>query len=127
EQDKLIIATFIETGVRISELTGLKIKDLKLDEISVTGKGLKDRTIPITPGLYKALRGYTAHRSPDDHIFINCSIRGGSKGKPITQRTVWRRIKAEFTRHGMDMHPHQLRHSFAILLLKSGCDLVTIK
>jgi len=123
QQDRLIIAVFIETGIRISELCALRIEDIRGDEISIQGKGLVDRTVQVTDRLAAALRLYTHDRT--GYVFIN---KHQYAGDPMRKDTVWRHVKKQFkTIAGIDMHPHQLRHTFAISLLESGCDLVTIK
>lgn len=123
DQDRLIIALFAETGIRISELCALRIEDIRGDEIEIHGKGLVDRTVQITDRLAAALKLYTEGR--EGHVFINQKKFVGS---PMRKDTVWRHVKKQFKDIvGIDMHPHQLRHTFAINLLEAGCDLVTIK
>lgn len=127
EQDRLIIATFCETGVRISELIQIRVSDFHGDELDILGKGLTERTVTVTDYLAGALRLFITanNRRPDDYLFQNLRQ---SYGQQLTKDTVWRHVKKHFKDiAGVDMHPHQLRHSFAIHLLESGCDLVTIK
>lgn len=127
EQDRLIMAVFIETGVRISELTALKVSDLRDGCLDVQGKGQIDRTVQITDYLAGALRLFieTHSRHPEDYLFQNERI---TYGPHMTKDTVWRHVKRWFKELAdIDMHPHQLRHSFALHLLEQGCDIVTIK
>lgn len=122
-QDQLIIAVFAETGIRISELCSLRIEDIHGDEIEIHGKGLVDRTVQITSHLANALKIFTQGR--EGHVFVNKKRYGST---PMRKDTVWRHVKKQFKEiAGVDMHPHQLRHTFAITLLEAGCDIVTIK
>lgn len=127
EQDRLIIAVFAETGVRISELINIKVSDVRGDELDIVGKGAVDRTVPITDELADCLRRYIRKegRAPEDYLFMN--TRHGYEGR-MTKDTVWRHVKKHFKDiAGIEMTVHQLRHSYAINLLQSGCDIVTIK
>lgn len=127
EQDRLIIAVFSETGVRISELVAIKVKDIHGDSIDIQGKGQVDRRVQVTDALSAALRLFIQvnNRQEDDYLFQNTRTAYGAH---LTKDTVWRHVKKWFKQIvDIDMHPHQLRHSFAIFLLESGCDIVTIK
>lgn len=127
-QDKLIISIFAETGVRIGELTRIKVSDIrKSREIKISGKGSKDRTVPITPILASGLKLFIEEngRKPQDYIFQN---EAQYAGEPMKVKTVRRRIKKYFLETvGLEMTPHWLRHSMAIMLLLDGCDIVTIQ
>lgn len=127
EQDRLIITVFSETGVRISELISIKVSDIRGDCLDIQGKGQIDRTVQITSYLAGALRLFieTKQRGVDDYLFQNERITYGSH---LTKDTVWRHVKKWFkVLADIDMHPHQLRHSFALHMLEQGCDIVTIK
>lgn len=127
EQDRLIIALFAETGIRISELISLKVSDIRGDELDIYGKGSIDRTAFVTETLAKHLSEFieSEGRKPDDHVFKN--TRNGYQHYPLRKETVRQHVKQHFMDiAGIEMHPHQLRHSFAIHLLQSGCDTVTI-
>lgn len=125
-QDKLIISVFIETGIRISELVKIKTADIKGDTIEIHGKGDIDRTVTMTDLLASALKKFAEEkeRKEDDYLFQNERKNTGK----FSISTVRKHVKKWFLEiAGIDVHPHQLRHSFAVGLLLSGCDLVTIQ
>lgn len=126
-QDKLIIATFAESGVRISELIKIRVSDVRGDTLAIQGKGQIDRIVVITDRLADELQEFISdmRRTPDEYLFQN--IRS-SYGQQLSKDTVWRHVKRWFRDLAdLEMHPHQLRHSFAMNLLENGCDIVTIK
>ncbi|RYF29754.1 MAG: hypothetical protein EOO17_00155 [Chloroflexi bacterium] len=126
-QDSLMIAISYEAGLRIGELCGLLVLDINGDAIHVRGKGSIERTVYITDQLANELGMFIKlhDRSPTDNVFLNETIWAGL---PITTKTARRRIQVCFREHGgIEITPHQLRHSFAINLLQQGCDLVTIQ
>lgn len=124
EQDGLMIAVFYETGMRIGEIVELRVMDVKWNKIHIRGKGEVDRFVQITDTLAMALEVFLTQklRSGLDFVFQNLQREPQMKVK-----NVWTRVKREFKRFDVDMHPHQLRHTFAIDLLNQGCDLVTIQ
>lgn len=128
EQDKLIITVFAETGIRVSELVNIKVGDIKGDQIEIHGKGDKDRLVPLTDGLARELpRFIKANNRNRPHLYLFQNPRKGYD-RQLTTKTVWRRVKAVFKELAeVDMYPHQLRHSYAVMLLLGGCDLVTIQ
>lgn len=127
-QDKLIISTFGETGIRIAELTKIKVEDVRRSkEIKIHGKGAKDRTVPITDMLASALNTFIEdnRRDSDEYVFQNEHQYSGERMKI---KTVRRRVQEHFMSiASLKMTPHWLRHSFAIMLLLAGCDIVTIQ
>ena len=122
------------TGIRISELVGLKERDIDAESgtIRVFGKGRKERVVPIGAKALEALQGYfsalrvqfpEAGRDGSGTLFLNA--RGGK----LTARSVDRILKAELRESGFWQHmsPHGLRHTFATHLLNSGADLRAIQ
>lgn len=124
EQDGLIIAVFYETGIRIGELVELRVMDVKWNKVHIRGKGEVDRYAQITDTLAMALEAFLKRkkRSGLDFVFQNLQ-----RAPQMKVKNVWTRVKREFKKFDVDMHPHQLRHTFAIDLLNQGCDLVTIQ
>ncbi len=115
-------------GLRISELAGLDLADVDLDEgwVRTIGKGDKERVVPIGEKGKVALRRWLTSRhelatpdTPDGAMFLN--YRGGR----LTTRSMRRLFKQHLIRAGLDtsITPHGLRHSFATHLLDSGADL----
>lgn len=128
-QDKLMIAMMFETGMRIGEIINLRIEDVRGEQIQVRGKGEADRPVYLTPGLSKILRQYVAER----RIIKGCVFRPlqPQRNYPpdayVSAYGVRDRIERAFNKCGHDMHPHQLRHSFAIHWLECGGDIRTLQ
>jgi tyrosine recombinase XerC len=121
-RDKAIIETFYSTGMRISELTGLNLKDVDFigGIVKVLGKGRKERIIPIGEPALKAITVYLEQRKFQlEAIFLN------HRGKRITTRGVRMIVDRYMKLAGMKngISPHTLRHSFATHLLNRGADL----
>ncbi|MGI9526536.1 MAG: site-specific tyrosine recombinase XerD [Weeksellaceae bacterium] len=132
-RNKAIIETLYGCGLRVSELVELKLSDLFLDEdyIRVTGKGNKQRLVPIAPYTQKILKQYIDHVrvhqkvNPkfSDHIFIN------NRGNALTRVMIFTVVKKFTALAGIvkSISPHTFRHSFATHLLKNGADLRSIQ
>lgn len=130
EQDRLIIALMFETGMRISEVLRFRIEDLNLLEIQVYGKGRNQRVVHISSDLSTALREYKARR----RLVSGCFFRPLQRHKNHpndcykSAYAVRDRVKREFkSTLGVAMHPHQIRHSFAIEWLRHGGDIRTLQ
>lgn len=127
-QDKLMIATMFEAGLRISELVSLCVEDLNGSRLQILGKGGKVRLTLITPKLAEAIRDHLI----DKRIFTGPIFRHNQKHKNNTNLfldtdTVRQRMKRSFKAAGLTMHPHQLRHSFATGLLEKGADVRSVQ
>ena len=118
------------SGLRVSELVGLDTHAVDMEEgwVRVTGKGSKERVVPLGSKSKEALERYYARRmelviEEEPAIFLN--HRGGR----LTARSVRRLLKQHLIRAGLDpdVTPHGLRHSFATHLLDSGADLRSIQ
>jgi integrase/recombinase XerC len=125
-RDLALMELFYSGGLRLAELTGLKLKDLDLEEGSaqVLGKGSKQRIAPVGRKAIKALRRWLAERPglarPDcEALFV---ARGGG---PLSTRAVQLRVAARARAQGLPqrVYPHLFRHSFATHLLESSHDL----
>lgn len=132
-RDYALLATMFNTGARVQEILDLRPRDLQLVKpfhARLVGKGRKERLCPLwrqTAQLLSALLAESNH-GPGDTVFRN------HRGQPLTRFGV-RYILAKYceqarptapTLEGKRLHPHSMRHSTAIHLLKSGVDLVTI-
>jgi integrase/recombinase XerC len=115
-------------GLRVSELVGLDVGrvDQEAGWLRVTGKGRRERDVPVGQKALSALRRYLHRRGElladgDDNEALFLSYRGNR----LSTRSVRRRLKQHLQRAGLDMEltPHGLRHSFATHLLESGADL----
>jgi integrase/recombinase XerC len=126
-RDRAMLELFYSSGLRLSELIGLRWLDLDLDagEVRVLGKGRKTRIVPVGRHAIAALRalGDAEGRSPESPVFR------GRNGAPISPRTVQARMKTLAMRQGFakHVHPHLLRHTFASHMLESSGDLRAVQ
>ncbi|MGS2763186.1 site-specific tyrosine recombinase XerD [Sinomicrobium sp. M5D2P9] len=133
ERNRAMLETLYSCGLRVSELTALKISDLFFEEgfIKVTGKGDKQRFVPIAPVTQKLIDIYRkeirvhikAQKGHEDILFLN------RRGKQLTRAMIFTIIKrlAEKTGLRKNISPHTFRHSFATHLLQNGADLRAIQ
>jgi len=128
-RDRAILETLYATGMRVSELAGLRIKDanLTVGYVRVFGKGGKERVIPIGRAAIDAIREYMASlrvslvdsKSTVDAIFVTRT------GLPMDRTNIWRLVSRYAATAGILglVGPHKLRHSFATHMLEGGADL----
>nr|WP_293299629.1 site-specific tyrosine recombinase XerD [Allomuricauda sp.] len=133
ERNRAILETLYGCGLRVSELLNLKLSDLYFDEdfIKVTGKGNKQRFVPISDINKKYINIYRneirvhlpIQKEHEDILFLN------RRGKQLTRAMVFTIIKrlAEKTGLKKSISPHTFRHSFATHLLENGADLRAIQ
>jgi integrase/recombinase XerD len=133
ERNRTILETLYSCGLRVSELITLKISDLFFDEgfIKVTGKGNKERFVPIHYNAQKYISIYIneirSHLKPkkgfEDTLFLN------RRGKGLTRQMIFTILKDLTVKINLKkkISPHTLRHSFATHLLKNGADLRAIQ
>lgn len=129
EQDRLMIALLYESGMRISELLRLSVDDMRGTQIQVRGKGDEDRVVFIPQELATALRDHLVRRRIHyGRVFRPLQVHNNHPSDAYTSAYAVRdRIEAAFKRCGITMHPHQLRHSFAVNWVSSGGDLRTLQ
>ena len=132
-RNKAILETLYGCGLRVSELVNLKISDLFFDEgfIKVTGKGSKDRFVPIAKSTKKHILFYKDStrnhlqiaKGHEDTLFLN------RRGKQLTRAMIFTIIKDLAVKINLQkkISPHTLRHSFATHLLENGADLRSIQ
>ncbi|KAF1712033.1 tyrosine recombinase XerC [Pseudoxanthomonas kalamensis DSM 18571] len=122
-RDRALLELFYSSGLRLSELCGLRWRDLDLAGgfVNVLGKGNKQRIVPVGSHARAALAEWRQERAAGDEAFV---FPGRGDG-PISQRAVQIRIKQLAQRQGLfkHVHPHMLRHSFASHILESSGDL----
>jgi integrase/recombinase XerD len=133
ERNRAILETLYSCGLRVSELVTLKISDLFFEEgfIKITGKGNKQRFVPIAPSTEKFINLYrnsirnqmVIAKSFEDTLFLN------RRGKQLTRAMIFTIIRDLATKInlGKTISPHTLRHSFATHLLENGADLRSIQ
>jgi integrase/recombinase XerD len=135
-RDRALLMLMFNTGARVQEVVSLKIDDLRLNapySVSLMGKGRKERICPLWPETVTAIQRYlnekpgTAHE-PFRALFLNhrgtALTRFGAR--LILQRHVKRAAQSKPSLQRKRIHPHSVRHSTAMHLLRSGVDLSTI-
>ena len=127
-RDRAILELLYSCGLRISELTGLDVGkvDFEQELVRVTGKGDKERIVPVGQHALNALRTYLEERGvPGDQepMFLN------RLGGRLTARSIQRHLKKQLLQANLlkNATPHALRHSFATHLLDGGADLRAIQ
>lgn len=131
-RNRAIIETLFSCGLRVSELTNLKLSNLYLDDgfVRVNGKGSKERLIPVSPRVIKELGWWfddrqqmTIKAGEEDYVFLN------RRGAHLTRTMILIMIKQQAKAAGIlkTISPHTLRHSFATALLEGGADLRSIQ
>ena len=133
ERNRTILETLYSCGLRVSELINLKCSKLFVDDgfLIVTGKGNKERAVPLNKILIKYLKNYirlirshqdieTGH---EDFVFLN------NRGKQLTRMMIFTIVKKHTEKAGIkkNISPHTFRHSFASHLLQGGADLRAIQ
>ena len=133
ERNKAMLETLYGCGLRVSELVELKISDLFFEEgfVKVTGKGNKQRFVPMSDYTIKVILGYQSQvrvhqpiqKGFEDILFLN------RRGKKLTRAMVFTVIKQLAEKIGLhkNISPHTFRHSFATHLLENGADLRAIQ
>jgi len=129
-RDRAMLEVFYAAALRVSELTGVKLEDLKLDlgYILVRGKGDKERIVPLGKGAQDALTEYIKHSRPtlakgtsSPLLFLG---RGAGR---LTRQRVWQMVRAASAGAGRNASPHMLRHSCATHMVENGADLRTVQ
>jgi len=130
-----LLATMFNTGGRVQEIVNLQVRDLQLIkpyQVRLFGKGRKERYCPLWPETAAVLRSFCKERKieclPETHLFVN--HRGHQLSRfgvrHILSRCLGAATQAAPTLTKKRLHPHSMRHSTAVALLKSGVDLSTI-
>jgi integrase/recombinase XerC len=129
-RDKAIMELFYSSGLRLSELAGLRWDqvDVASGLITVTGKGNKTRVVPLGRYAAAALAAWNRVRGQFAGFDEPC-IFVSNRGRPISPRTIQSRIRHWAQRQGLPqkVYPHLLRHSFASHLLESSGDLRAVQ
>lgn len=132
-RDRAILEVMYATGLRVSELIGLKLKDLHLSIglLQTLGKGDKERIVPLGDYAIEWLGRYLDEARPlltikhpeEDHLFVN------HHGTGLSRQGIWKNLKQIVRQAGITktVTPHTLRHSFATHLLENGADLRTVQ
>jgi len=127
-RDRAILELMYATGLRVSEVTNLKMSDINdvAGFVKCYGKGGKERIVPYGSAAKRSMSRYMERsrkklvkKTPDDHLFLS------RLGKKISRQSLWKIIKKYASLAGIKKHitPHMLRHSFATHLLEGGAEL----
>ncbi|MBT82512.1 MAG: site-specific tyrosine recombinase XerD [Alteromonadaceae bacterium] len=130
-RDKCMLEVLYATGLRVSELIGLRLDQVSIQQgvVRVTGKGNKDRLVPLGEDAVDWIETYCKTARPElvkhqtDVLFLSL------RGVQMTRQTFWHRIKHYASVAGITQHlsPHTLRHAFATHLLNHGADLRVVQ
>ncbi|SDT92699.1 site-specific tyrosine recombinase XerD [Halopseudomonas salegens] len=131
-RDRCMLEVLYACGLRVSELVGLRLDQLNLRQgvVRVTGKGNKERLVPLGDEALDWLARYLQHArdsllagSGDDIVFPS------RRGQPMTRQAFWHRIKQHASHAGIlsPLSPHTLRHAFATHLINHGADLRVVQ
>ena len=131
-RDRAMFEVLYASGLRVSELVGLKVFEVNLDAgvLRVLGKGSKERLVPLGEEAVDWVRRYMADFRPDllkknssDHLFVT------ARGAGMTRQAFWQNIKRYGKRAvpGKHFSPHVLRHAFATHLINHGADLRVVQ
>ncbi|GFI61706.1 tyrosine recombinase XerD [Clostridiales bacterium] len=130
-RDKAMLEVLYATGIRVTELISLELKDINMYMGYLTcNSGEKTRIIPIGSKAVEALERYIDKARTEmlkdrgeKILFVNCF------GMPMTRQGFWKIIKSYAAKAGIkaDINPHMLRHSFAVHLLENGADLQAVQ
>ena len=132
-RDHALLLTDVQTGLRVSELIGLKLRDVHLDtgpHLRCHGKGRKDRCTPLTSGTVTVLRAWLAERGGRDSDPLFPTSRGSPLSRDAVQRLVAKHAATAAiacpSLNEKNVTPHTLRHTTAMALLRAGVDLSVI-
>ena len=131
-RDKAMIELLYATGLRVSELVGLPVGEVRFDAgfVLITGKGHKQRVVPIGAEALAALRRYLDEARPK---FLKGTVHSAlfltSRAAPMTRQGFWKLLAGHAVAAGITkpISPHKLRHSFATHLVERGADLRAVQ
>lgn len=127
-RNRAIILTLLYTGVRVSELCGLKVKnvDLLTNNLTVSGKGNKIREVPLKPEVAQAIRDYLLERAKTPHAvseYLFQGQRGAIQRDAVNTMLERLAVRADF---GVRLKPHTFRHTFCTRLVKKGIPITVV-
>ena len=131
-RDRAMLELLYASGLRVSELVGLKIANINLEAgwVRTIGKGSKERMVPIGSKAQQSIKEYLAYSRPSllrkrssSSLFVT------SRAKPMSRQAFWKIVKRCSRQVGIrkEISPHSLRHSFASHLLEHGADLRSVQ
>ncbi len=125
-RDRTILELLYATGLRVSELVGLKKRDINLEAgfLIASGKRSKERMVPLGTYARDTIKLYLQEMKPAGIHFLS-----NKRGLPLTRQAIWKIIRKYGLQleHGGHISPHTLRHTFATHLLEGGADLRSVQ
>lgn len=128
-RDYCIICIFLNCGLRISEIVGLNLSDVRTDHLRVVGKGDKERVVYLNDATAGAINDWLLVRRGVQAVDRNALFLSNRKTR-ITRETVHAMVKKQLLRAGLDAEKysaHKLRHTAATLMLQNGVDVRTLQ
>lgn len=130
-RDRALLELLYATGARVSELLGLNVDDVHDSEgvITVTGKGNKQRLVPVGKHAQAAVSAYLVRVRPAFATGRSHALFLNTRGGALSRQSAWTVLKHAAQRAGIEkeISPHTLRHSFATHLLEGGADVRTVQ
>ena len=130
-RDRAMLSLMYASGLRVSELLGLKLRDVDLARgvLAAYGKGGKRRLVPIGEVALQHLEAHLAAQPAARRLAAEGWVFHRPSGKPWTRQMVWKLVSQHARSAGIPgrVHPHRLRHSFATHLLAGGADLRSVQ
>lgn len=129
-RDSAMMELLYSSGLRVSELVSLRVNDVNFEAgfLRVTGKGSKERVVPINSRALDKIKRYIKELRPivlkkrqSDYLFVTY------RGRAMTRQRFWQTIKKYGKQVGIELSPHTLRHCFATHLLEGGADLRSVQ
>lgn len=129
-RDSAMLELLYSSGLRVSELTSIKLGDIQFDAgfIRVLGKGSKERVVPVNGRAMESIKHFVSEerqvilkKRQSPYLFV--TRRGGA----MTRQRFWQTMKAVGKRAGIELSPHTIRHCFATHLLEGGADLRSVQ
>jgi integrase/recombinase XerD len=139
-RDRAMLEVFYAGALRVSEIIGAKLEDLKLEAgyMLVRGKGDKERVVPLGKSAQSAVTEYLAQSRPvleagKEHAAASVAARNSPLlfiargGRKLTRQRIWQMVRAASAISGRAASPHMLRHSCATHMVENGADLRTVQ
>ncbi len=130
ERDQVIFELMYASGLRVSELTELRVEDVNLEAgfLRVIGKGGRERVVPLSEHTVESIKNYLINVRPRflkgksvPYLFVS------KRGSRLTRQRIWQSLKEYARKAGVELSPHVIRHSFATHLLEGGADLRSVQ
>ncbi len=129
ERDYCILCIFLNCGLRISEIVGLNLSDIRVDHLRVVGKGSKERTVYLNDATAQAINDYLVVRK-DIAAVDKSALFLSNRRTRLSRESIHNMVKATLLKAGLDREKysaHKLRHTAATLMLQNGVDVRTLQ